>query len=148
LIQEIIILNDKGIPIFCHDFSGSSNEDNKYQLIGSYFDQLCRFAKYGFKESLTTIKMNKSVFYFKTHPNTNFHLIIKCDSKIDSKKLKKKSIDNIAIKIFDNFFVKFKSELMDFNGNITPFKRFSKDIDEMIKPKGLLRSFVISPGVF
>ena len=148
MIQEIIILNDTGVPIFCHDFSGSSNEDNNYQLIGSYFDQICRFAKYGFKESLTTLKMKRSVFYFKTHPKTNFHLILKCDIKVDNKKLKKKSIDNIAVKIFDNFFIKFKSELMDFNGNVAPFKSFSKDIDEMIKPKGLLRNFVISPGIF
>ena len=148
MIQEIIILYDTGVPIFCHNFSASSNEENNYQLIGSYFDQICRFAKYGFKESLTTLKMKRSVFYFKTHPRTNFHLILKCDSKVDNKKLKKKSIDNIAVKIFDNFFVKFKSELMDFNGNITPFKRFSKDINEMKKPKGLLRNFVISPGIF
>jgi len=137
-----------GIPIFCHNFSGSSNEDNNYQLIGSYFDQICRFTKYGFKESLTTLKMKKSVFYFKTHPKTNFHLILKCDSKTDNKKLKKKSIDNIAVKLFDNFFVKFKNELMNFNGNIAPFKSFSKDINEMIKPKGLLRNLIISHGVF
>jgi len=148
LIQEIIILNNTGVPIFCHNFSGSSNEDNNYQLIGSYFDQICRFTKYGFKESLTTLKMKRSVFYFKTHPRTNFHLILKCDSKVDNKKLKKKSIDSIAAKIFDNFLVKFKSELMNFNGNIAPFKSFSKDVDKMIKPKGLLRNFVISPGVF
>jgi len=138
LIQEIIILNNTGIPIFCHNFSGSSNEDNNYQLIGSYFDQICRFTKYGFKESLTTLKMKKSVFYFKTHPKTNFHLIVKCDSKIDNKKLKKKLIDNIVVKIFDNFFFKFKSELMNFNGNITPFKSFSKELNEMINPKGFL----------
>ena len=148
MIQEIIILNNKGIPIFCHNFSGSSNKDNNYQLIGSYFDQICRFTKYGFKESLTTLKMKRSVFYFKTHPKTNFHLIIKCDSKTNNKKLKKKNIDNIAVKIFDSFFVKFKSELMNFNGNIAPFKIFSKDIDAMIKPKGLLRNFVISSRVF
>ena len=138
MIQEIIILNNTGIPIFCHNFSGSSNEDNNYQLIGSYFDQICRFTKYGFKESLTTLKMKKSVFYFKTHPKTNFHLIVKCDSKIDNKKLKKKLIDNIVVKIFDNFFFKFKSELMNFNGNITPFKSFSKELNEMINPKGFL----------
>lgn len=148
MIQEIIILNNTGVPIFCHNFSGSSNEDNNYQLIGSYFDQICRFTKYGFKESLTTLKMKRSVFYFKTHPRTNFHLILKCDSKVDNKKLKKKSIDSIAAKIFDNFLVKFKSELINFNGNIAPFKSFSKDVDKMIKPKGLLRNFVISPGVF
>lgn len=92
--------------------------------------------------------MKKSVFYFKTHPKTNFHLIIKCDSKTNNKKLKKKNIDNIAVKIFDSFFVKFKSELMNFNGNVAPFKSFSKDIDEMIKPKGLLKNLVMSPGVF
>jgi len=92
--------------------------------------------------------MKKSVFYFKTHPKTNFHLILKCESKIDNKKLKKKSIDNIAVKIFENFFVKFESELIDFNGNIAPFKCFSKDIDEMIKPKGFLRNFVINTGIF
>ncbi len=147
MIQEIIILNNTGIPIFCHNFSGSSNEDNNYQLIGSYFDQICRFTKYGFKESLTTLKMKRSVFYFKTHPRTNFHLILKCDSKVDNKKLKKKSIDSIAAKIFDNFLVKFKSELINFNGNIAPFKSFSKDISEMLKPKGLLRNYVISPGI-
>jgi len=146
LIQEIIILNDKGVPIFFHNFSGSSNKDGDYQLIASYFDQICRFTKYGFKESLNTLKMNKSVFYFYTDPKSQFHLIIKCDSKVDGKKLKKKSIDNIAVKIFDNFFIKFKSELMNFKGNVTPFKSFSKDINEMIKPKGLLRNFVISPG--
>jgi hypothetical protein len=145
LIQEIIILNDKGIPIFCHNFSGSSNEDCNYQIIGSYFDQICRFTKYGFKESLSTLEMNKSIFYFKTHPKTNFHLIIKCDSKIDSKKLKKKSIDSITVKIFENFLYKFKSELMNFNGNIAPFKSFSEDIDEMIKPKGLMRNLLINP---
>ena len=82
--------------------------------------------------------MKKSVFYFKTHPKTNFHLIVKCDSKIDNKKLKKKLIDNIVVKIFDNFFFKFKSELMNFNGNITPFKSFSKELNEMINPKGFL----------
>ena len=146
MIQEIIILNDKGVPIFFHNFSGSSNKDGDYHVIASYFDQICRFTKYGFKESLTTLKMNKSVFYFYTDPKSHFHLIIKCDSKVDNKKLKKKSIDNIAVKIFDNFFIKFKSELMNFNGNVSPFKSFSKDINEMIKPKGLLRNFVISPG--
>ena len=145
MIQEIIILNDKGIPIFCHNFSGRSNEECNYQIIGSYFDQICRFTKYRFKESLSTLEMNKSVFYFKTHPKTNFHLIIKCDSKIYSKKLKKKSIDSITVKIFENFLYKFKSELMSFNGNIAPFKSFSEDIDEMIKPKGIMRNLVINP---
>ncbi len=147
MIQEIIILNDKGVPIFFHNFSGSgsSNKDGNYQLIASYFDQICRFTKYGFKESLNTLKMNKSVFYFYTDPKSHFHLIFKCESKVDSNKLKKKSIDNIAVKVFDKFLVKFKKELVNFNGNFSQFKSFSLDIDEMIEAKGILRNLERNP---
>ncbi|MHA1351128.1 MAG: hypothetical protein ACTSPZ_09890 [Promethearchaeota archaeon] len=114
MIQKITLLNNEGIPIFFHNFSGSSNEDENYQLIASYFDQICRFTKYGFKESLNTLRMNKSVFYFYTHPASNYHLIIKCDSRVDKKKLKKRNLDSIAVKVFDKFLTKFKKELKDF----------------------------------
>jgi len=147
LIQEIIILNDKGVPIFFHNFSGSSNKDGNYHVIASYFDQICRFTKYGFKESLTTLKMNKSVFYFYTDPKSHFHLIFKCDSKVDNKKLKKKIIDSIAVRVFDKFLVKFKKELVNFNGNFSQFKSFSLDIDEMVKVKGIFRNYEINPEI-
>lgn len=147
MIQEIIILNNKGLPIFFHNFSGSSNKDNNYHVIASYFDQICRFTKYGFNESLNTLKMNKSVFYFYTEPETHFHLIFKCDSKVDNKKLKKKLIDNIAVKVFDKFLVKFKAELSNFNGNFSQFKSFSLEIDELVKSKGYLRNFEGNPRI-
>ncbi|MFX0057486.1 MAG: hypothetical protein ACFE85_08250 [Candidatus Hodarchaeota archaeon] len=145
MIQEIIILSNTGIPLFCYNFHNNVNKDYNYQLIASYFDQICRFTKYGFKESLNTLKMNKSVFYFYTHPNSHFHLIFKCDSKIDEKKFKKKSIDRVAKQIFDKFLNKFRKELVNFNGNISYFKSFSKDIEQMVKPKGILRNFVLRP---
>ena len=145
MIQEIIILNDKGVPIFSHNFSGSSNKDSDYHLIASYFDQICRFTKYGFKESLNTLKMNRSVFYFYTDPKSNFHLIFKCDIKIDKKKLKKKLIDSIAVKVFEKFLAKFKKELVNFNGNYSQFKSFSLDIDEMLKSKGIVRYYERNP---
>ena len=141
MIQEIIILSDKGVPIFFHNFSGSSNKNSDYHVIASYFDQICRFTKYGFKESLNTLKMNKIVFYFYTHPKSHFHLIFKCDSKVDNKKLKKKVIDNIAVKVFDKFLAKYKKELINFNGNFSQFKSFSLDIDEMVKAKGIFRYY-------
>jgi len=144
LIQEIIILSNTGIPLFYHDFSGNLNEENyNYQIIASYFDQICRFTKYGFKESLNTLRMNKSVFFFYTHPETRYHLIFKCDSKIDDNKLKRKSIDLIAKNVFEKFLNKFKNELTDFNGNISHFKSFSDDLKQMIKPKGILRSLIV-----
>ncbi len=151
MIQKITILNDKGIPIFFHNFSGSSNEDENYHLIASYFDQICRFTKYGFKESLNTLRMNKSVFYFYTHPTSNYHLIFKCDNRGDKlfqKKLKKKNLDRVAVKVFDKFLTKFKKELNNFNGNFSQFKSFSLDIHEIVKSKGFLRGYEINPGVF
>jgi len=148
LIQKIIILNAEGIPIFFHNFSGSSNEDENYHLIASYFDQICRFTKYGFKESLNTLKMNKSVFYFYTHPTSNYHLIFKCDSRVDKKKLKKKNLDSVAIKVLDRFLTKFNKELNNFNGNFSQFKSFSLEIDEIVKPKGFLRGFELNPRIF
>ncbi|MHA1239210.1 MAG: hypothetical protein ACTSQU_00325 [Promethearchaeota archaeon] len=147
MIQKIIILNDEGIPIFFHSFSGSSNEDENYHLIASYFDQICRFTKYGFKESLNTLRMNKSVFYFYTHPPSNLHLIFKCDSRVDSKKQKKRNLDRIAVKLFDQFLAKFKKELINFNGNFSQFKSFSLDIQKIVKSKGFLRGSQLNPSI-
>jgi len=150
LIQKITLLNDEGIPIFFHNFSGNSNEDEdeNYHLIASYFDQICRFTKYGFKESLNTLRMNKSVFYFYTHPTSNYHLIFKCDSRVDKKKLKKKNLDSIAVKVFDKFLSKFKKELNNFNGNFSQFKSFSLDLHDIVKSKGFLRNFELNPRLF
>ena len=148
MIQKITILNNEGIPIFFQNFSGSSDEDENYQLIASYFDQICRFTKYGFKESLNTLKMNKSVFYFYTHPASNFHLIFKCDNKVDSNKLKKKNLDRVAVKVFDKFLTKFKKELANFNGNFTQFKSFSLDVLDIIKSKGFLRNYERELNIF
>ena len=148
MIQKITILNNEGIPIFFHNFSGSSHEDENYQLIASYFDQICRFTKYGFKESLTTLKMNRSVFYFYTHPSSNFHLIFKCDNKVDSNKIKKRNLDRVAAKVFDKFLTKFSKELKNFNGNFSQFKSFSLDVNEIIKSKGFLRNFEQELNIF
>ncbi|MBY9015610.1 MAG: hypothetical protein KGD68_07965 [Candidatus Lokiarchaeota archaeon] len=141
-------MNDEGIPIFFHNFNGSSNDDENYHVIASYFDQICRFTKYGFKESLNTLKMNESVFYFYTHPTSNYHLIFKCHSSIDKKKLKKKNLDSVAIKVLDRFLAKFNKELINFNGNYSQFKSFSSDIDEIVKSKGFLRGFDLNPRIF
>ncbi len=145
MIQKITLLNDEGIPIFFHNFGGSSNEDENYQLIASYFDQICRFTKYGFKESLNTLRMNKSVFYFYTHPPSNYHLIIKCDSRVDKKKQKKRNLDSIAVKVFETFLIKYKRELNNFNGNFSQFKSFSSDIHEIVRSKGFLRGYELNP---
>jgi len=148
LIQKITILNDEGIPIFFHNFSSSSQEDENYQLIASYFDQIMRFTKYGFKESLNKLEMNRSVFYFYTHPKSNFHLIFKCDNRVDKKKLKKRNLDRVAAKVFDTFLTKFSKELKNFNGNFSQFKSFSLDVYDIIKSKGFFRNIERELNIF
>ena len=91
--------------------------------------------------------MNKSVFYFYTEPKSHFHLIFKCESKVDQKKIKKKLIDSIAVKVLDKFLAKFENELINFNGNFSQFKSFSLDIDQIIKSKSLIKPYEINPDV-
>jgi len=107
-----------------------------------------RFTKYGFKESLNKLEMNRSVFYFYTHPKSNFHLIFKCDNRVDKKKLKKRNLDRVAAKVFDTFLTKFSKELKNFNGNFSQFKSFSLDVYDIIKSKGFFRNIERELNIF
>ena len=81
LINEITILSNTGVPIFCHNFCGEIDERHNYQLISSYFYQISQFAQYGFKENINTLKMDKCVFYFYTDALSKYQIILKCDRK-------------------------------------------------------------------
>lgn len=133
LIQEIIFLSNTGIPLFNYAIDNSFNKEYDYRLIGSYFDQICRFTRYKFNQSLVTLKIGKNEFYFYTHPDKVCHLIIKTDNK----KIKKKNVDQFAKDILDKFTSKFKMKLLDFNGNVNIFKSFSKDIEKLIKSRSI-----------
>ncbi|MFX1353868.1 MAG: hypothetical protein ACFFGP_07915, partial [Promethearchaeota archaeon] len=87
---------------------------------------------YKFNQSLVTLKIGKSEFYFYTHSEKICHVIIRTE-----KKIKKKTVDQFAYEILDKFSSKFKRNLIDFNGNINIFKPFSKDIERIIKSKGI-----------
>jgi hypothetical protein len=137
LIKEITILSDTGVPIFCHNFCEENDDRHNYQLISSYFYQISQFAKYGFKENLNTLKMDKCVFYFYADISSKYNLIIKCDAKIDKSRSRKRYVDLLAQRLFKRFFNRFENDLLNFKGNITPFKKFSKDIENMI-PKHMI----------
>jgi hypothetical protein len=137
LIQELTILSSDGIPLFYHNFSDSSSKNQNYQIIASYFEQICRFARFGFKETLNCLKLDKSAFFFYTHPATNIHIICKCKSDIDDDIRKKKSLDELAEKILDCFVEKFNKKLKNFDGNITRFKIFNEDLHKLEKLYGL-----------
>jgi len=81
--------------------------------------------------------MDKCVFYFYTDPTSKYQIIMKCDRKTDKKRNRKKFIDLLANKIFTQFFSRFEKELINFKGNITPFKKFSENIEKII-PKAMI----------
>ena len=136
MIQELTILSNDGIPLFYHNFLDSSAKNPNYQIIASYFEQICRFARFGFKETLNCLKLDKSAFFFYTHPATNIHIICKCAADIDDDKVKKRLLDELAEKILDCFVEKFHNKLNNFDGNISRFKDFNEDLHKLQKLYG------------
>ena len=133
MIQELIILSNEGIPLFQHNFQDIHSKNPNYQIIASYFEQICRFARFGFKESLNCLKLDKTAFFFYTHPLTKIHVIVKCAAEIDHDRVKKNLLDNLAKEILDSFVEKFKSKLDNFDGNISRFKKFDEELYKLKK---------------
>ena len=128
MIQEIIILSNDGIPLFHYDFTGNLNEEHHYHIIASYFDQICRVARHLIQESVNCLKLDKSIFYFYTHPISNVHMIFKCVAQIDKNIAKKKVLDHLAMEALDTFVRKYGNELDKFDGNVTRFKKFTEEL--------------------
>ena len=139
MIQEIIILDEKGIPIFYQGFEEQDNSGDNYQVIASYFDQICKFTRYGFNENLTSIKMDKSVFYFYTNHDASLKLIVKCFSKFEEKRRYKIELDNAVNEIFERFHLRYGKVLKNFDGNISQFKAFSEEITGIVNSKKFAR---------
>ena len=129
MIQELMIINRAGIALFYYDFSGR-NIFKDQQSLASYFDLICRFTKNQFKESLKTISLDNSIFFFFTH-KSGLHIIFKCDNKTFDRKL----LESLADRIIDNFITNFRKDLEDFNGEISNFHTFSHILEKVIVSK-------------
>jgi len=124
-----MIINRAGIALFYYDFSGR-NIFKDQQSLASYFDLICRFTKNQFKESLKTISLDNSIFFFFTH-KSGLRIIFKCDNKIFDRKL----LESLADRIIDNFITNFRKDLEDFNGEISNFHTFSHILEKVIVSK-------------
>ena len=132
MIQELLIINKAGIALFYFNFLEKSRKKDNYQLIASFLDQIAHFTKLGLKDDLGIIMMSNYFYSYYKHKKSNLLIIFKCDkSNYENPKIIKKSLDIVAKKISDNFFMKFKDEIEDFNGNISRFKSFTKTIEDI-----------------
>ena len=129
MIQELMIINEAGIALFYHNFIESKNLEDE-QSLASYFDVIRRFTKHSFKESLRTLVLDSYIFYFYSH-KSDYHLVLKCEF-ID---FDKKILEQISETIINSFLTQYKDILDDFNGEITYFKSFSKQVTEILKSK-------------
>lgn len=129
MIQELMLINQAGIALFYHNFINGENLEDE-QSLASYFDIICRFTKREFKESLKMLTLDSFIFFFYTH-RSDFHLVLKCDNK----DIDKKQLEKFSETMIDNFLVKYREILKDFNGEISQFKSFSKDIIQILASK-------------
>ena len=126
MIQELMIINQAGIALFYHNFVNKDRIKDE-QTLASYFDIICRFTKREFNESLNILTLDSFIFFFYTH-SSSFHLVLKCDNKdIDKNQLQK-----FSKTIIDKFLINYNDFLEDFNGEISIFKPFSKEIEKII----------------
>ena len=129
MIQELMIIDQAGIALFYHNFKNNERLEDE-QTLASYFDIICRFTKREFKESLKSITLDNSIFFFYTH-GSRFHLVLKCDNKEIDKLL----LERFSETLIENFLKNYKDVLKDFNGEISHFKSFSKEIMNILGSK-------------
>ncbi|MFW9901563.1 MAG: hypothetical protein ACFFDY_09755 [Candidatus Thorarchaeota archaeon] len=129
MIQELMIIDQAGIALFYHNFIDDDSLEDE-QTLASYFDIICRFTKREFKESLKFLALDSFIFFFYTH-KSQYHLVLKCvNEEIDKSKL-----EEVSETIIESFLKKHEEDLKDFNGEISHFKSFSKDIMHILDSK-------------
>ncbi|MFX0002194.1 MAG: hypothetical protein ACFE9J_01805 [Candidatus Hermodarchaeota archaeon] len=126
MINELMIINQAGIALFYHNLINNEQLNDQQSLAG-YFDIICRFTKNSFKENLKTLILDSFLFFFYTH-NSNYHLVLKCEN-ID---FDKKVLENVSETIISSFVNEYKDILNNFNGEISCFKSFSKQIIKIL----------------
>ena len=124
MLRHLIIANNSGVALFHHSFCDKKLFD--IQLISGYFDLLCRFSKSEMKASLKSFTVGKKRVIFYAH-DSDIHIIFICkDVKYDEK-----SLLIFARRLIEDFLKSYKSELRDFNGQISIFRPFSKKVEEL-----------------
>lgn len=134
MIQEIMILNKAGIALFYHNFTNRKIKD--IQILASYFDLICRYTRSSLNETLKSFTLQDRKIFFYSH-KSGLHVVFICQNKAYKEKIFNYLADIIIVK----FLRLYNKELKKFNGEISPFKSFSKELEKTIKPNLLDRTY-------
>ena len=137
MIQELMIINTNGIALFYFNFFSKVKPDlEDHQLIASFLDQIDRITQFELKRNLHKIEYGDLIFFFFGHPNSDLRIIFKCDaSKLYSTQLMERSLQLIARNLLSKFIKRYSNELKNFKGEISLFKSFTENIDEIFKKR-------------
>ncbi|MFW9825712.1 MAG: hypothetical protein ACFFE4_22410 [Candidatus Thorarchaeota archaeon] len=121
-----MVINHAGLALYYHNFKDIDTIRDE-QSLASYFDIICRFTKENFKESLRVLILDSFIFFFYTH-KTRYHLVLKCKNKYYDKR----KLELISECILEKFLEKYHKSLQNFNGEISQFKTFTRDLKEIL----------------
>jgi len=128
MIQEIMILNKAGIALFYHNFTDRKMKD--IQIVAGYFDLICRYTRSSLNDTLKSFALQDRRIFFYSH-KSGLHVVFICENKA----YKEKIFNYLADIIIQKFIRLYNKELEKFNGEISSFKSFSKELEKTIKPK-------------
>jgi len=124
MINNIWIIKDSGQNLFTRTYtSGESGLD--HALITGLFMAVASFAETAGKDEMDSIGMKNKKFLFQ---NKGKILIVVGTSKDADEKPIQKQLNSIG----DLFLEEFKENLIDWDGNVVPFKRFKDVLDEKL----------------
>ncbi len=128
MIEEFWIIDKSGICLY-HRIKGndtSKNEDAFEQLLGGLLTGILTVSKEVMASTLQKIESKGVKFLFFTENELIF--VVKATINTSDNKIKKR----IEI-LQDKFIKKFKLELENFDGDVTSFKQYEGELDEIFK---------------
>jgi hypothetical protein len=134
MINELFVLNTGGQVIYSwhHD---EQQEDSKDELVGGFLSALNSFATMERGEDIKSLKLKETQIIFERFEELEQHLTFVATTK--SEELIE-LIHSIIHKIMDTFTAKYEERLdRPFDGDITPFKKFDENINEIFMAYGL-----------
>ena len=126
MVTELWITNLEGL-CFYHSTIGEKKENPMNDLLMTgFFSAITSFAFEITGDNIKKLDFGEAKLLFFLQNNLLF--IVKADLNSSDSKIKKK------IKILQDLFIKkFKRELDNFDGEISSFRVFDKDLDEIFK---------------
>ncbi len=122
LINNIWIIKDSGQNLYTRTFTSSESGLDE-TLITGLFMAVASFAESAGKDEMDSIGMKNKKFLFQN--KGEILIVLGIDKDTDEEPLKKQ-LNSIG----DLFLEEFKTELIDWDGNVAPFKRFKDVLDK------------------